>query len=276
MNTRILTVILITFCAASFAQPKRFFYEHRFADDSTNVNVNSKELMVLDIDTEGSRYYAFPVLAEDSLKVLKQTRPGRYPYQGIQNLDVIAKKYPSYEYNFYSSLGSSNYLIVYKKDLDWKLENESKKLNGYIVKKATAKLYNRKWVAWYAPDLPIQDGPYVFHGLPGLIIKIEDELKSQIFELTGIKNLKPYHRDYIPYYFDKRLITIDDKKWTNLLKDFHENPYAEDIADSSPNNTYRWDDGTVISKSEFFKRKEFLLKARRKKENNLLRFEFIR
>ena len=52
-------------------------------------------------------------------------------------------------------------------------------------------MYGRKWTAWFTTEIPIQDGPYKFRGLPGLIVKIEDETKSHCFALNGIKNLTP-------------------------------------------------------------------------------------
>lgn len=45
----------------------------------------------------------------------------------------------------------------------------------------------RNWTAWFAKDIPIFEGPYYFHGLPGLIISIEDRDKNFNFRLTSIK-----------------------------------------------------------------------------------------
>jgi GLPGLI family protein len=58
--------------------------------------------------------------------------------------------------------------------------------------------------------MPIQDGPYKFHGLPGLILKIEDETKSHSFALKGIKSLS---EDFIypEVNQSKKTIEIDQK-----------------------------------------------------------------
>lgn len=275
-HTSLLIFTVFTFCTFISAQEKRFFYEHTFAEDSTNSSIQKKEIMVLDVDKEGSKYYAYLITEEDSLRKIKETRPGKYLYQGIENDDVVAKIYSPFEYNLYTNLLAVNYKIVFRKDLDWRIENETKKINGYPVQKATVILYNRKWIAWFTPEISIQDGPYLFHGLPGLIVKIEDEKQTHVIELIEIKNLKDYSKGFIPYYFDKRLLTIDEKQWQKLLTDFRDNPYASDYADKNPNTTYHLQDGTVVSKAEFFRMQENSLKQTRKKSNNQLRFELIR
>ena len=60
---------------------------------------------------------------------------------------------------------------------DWKLINENKTINGYTCKKATtintAFNSNQSIVAWYTENIPINDGPMHYNGLPGFIIQIE-------------------------------------------------------------------------------------------------------
>ena len=68
----------------------------------------------------------------------------------------------------------------------WKLENEISNINGNKCKKATCTLFGRNWTAWYSIKHPIPFGPYKFFGLPGLIIKIEDDTQSYKFEVTSI------------------------------------------------------------------------------------------
>ncbi|SHL59057.1 GLPGLI family protein [Flavobacterium xanthum] len=60
---------------------------------------------------------------------------------------------------------------------NWKLIDESKTINGYTCKKATttntAFNSNQSIVAWYTDQIPINDGPMHYNGLPGFIIQIE-------------------------------------------------------------------------------------------------------
>jgi len=76
-------------------------------------------------------------------------------------------------------------------DLEWKLKNETKTIAGLTCSKATTNYGRREYTAWFTTEIPISDGPYIFHGLPGLIVKVVDakgwfdfELKSTILEPT--------------------------------------------------------------------------------------------
>lgn len=86
--------------------------------------------------------------------------------------------------------------------LDWQMAGESKKIGKYTVFKATATrtvkrpnmaaLFNRsaenigkeyiekeiQITAWYSPDIPINQGPASYWGLPGLILEISDDITS--------------------------------------------------------------------------------------------------
>ncbi|MFV8352305.1 GLPGLI family protein [Flavobacterium sp. XS1P32] len=59
----------------------------------------------------------------------------------------------------------------------WKLISESQTINGYVCKKATTINTtfnsNQSIVAWYTEDIPINDGPMHYSGLPGFIIQVE-------------------------------------------------------------------------------------------------------
>lgn len=64
---------------------------------------------------------------------------------------------------------------------EWKLEDETMTVLGYECHKATTRWRGRDWIAWYA-DIPLSAGPWKFHGLPGLILQLEDSNKEHYFE----------------------------------------------------------------------------------------------
>ncbi|MHA6281288.1 GLPGLI family protein [Salinimicrobium sp. CAU 1759] len=72
--------------------------------------------------------------------------------------------------------------------LKWKLSNEKKLIANYKVHKATAEYGGRKWTAWYCPKLPLPYGPYIFGGLPGLIIEVYDQDRNFHFVVEGNDN----------------------------------------------------------------------------------------
>ncbi|NME67134.1 GLPGLI family protein [Flammeovirga aprica] len=72
-------------------------------------------------------------------------------------------------------------------DFDWIITNEMKEILGYQCIKATLGFGVYHLEVWFAPEIPISDGPFVFCGLPGLILKIQDTEKRHSFELLTIE-----------------------------------------------------------------------------------------
>ena len=72
--------------------------------------------------------------------------------------------------------------------LQWSILPDKEKVGAYNAQKATTEFGGRKWTAWFTTDLPYQDGPYKFGGLPGLIVKVEDDKGDYSFDL--MKNYK--------------------------------------------------------------------------------------
>jgi GLPGLI family protein len=68
----------------------------------------------------------------------------------------------------------------------WHITGNEKSFMGYKVLEATTTYGCRNWVAWFTPDIPISDGPYKFHGLPGLIVKVADTKNHYVFELESV------------------------------------------------------------------------------------------
>ncbi|MDD2529050.1 MAG: GLPGLI family protein [Lentimicrobiaceae bacterium] len=75
-------------------------------------------------------------------------------------------------------------------DIKWNLGAGTSQVLGYVTNQAFTSYGGREWVVWYAPDLPINDGPYKFSGLPGLILKSYDTKGDYIFEAVSIEKLK--------------------------------------------------------------------------------------
>ncbi|KQM37462.1 GLPGLI family protein [Chryseobacterium sp. Leaf201] len=80
------------------------------------------------------------------------------------------------------------FFIKINEELDWKILPEKNMIGTFNVQKATVNYGGRNWTAWFTIEIPIQNGPYIFYGLPGLIIKISDAENNFIFSLTEIKD----------------------------------------------------------------------------------------
>jgi len=74
-------------------------------------------------------------------------------------------------------------------DYNWKITNETKSINGVKVKKALGSFDNNTIIAWYSKSIPVNDGPYYYYGLPGLILELNYGNKKE-FKLEDLKYLK--------------------------------------------------------------------------------------
>lgn len=70
---------------------------------------------------------------------------------------------------------------------NWKLTGDTATIAGYKTQKATTEFGGRSWIAWFSSEIPFNDGPYKFNGLPGLIVKVYDTRMHYVFELNSIK-----------------------------------------------------------------------------------------
>lgn len=86
----------------------------------------------------------------------------------------------------------NNYLIEEKAPvIDWKISKDTMTISGIPAQKATARFKGRNWIAWYAPDMPFQSGPWKLNGLPGLIIEAYDDKKEVQFLFAGTEKPVP-------------------------------------------------------------------------------------
>ncbi len=80
----------------------------------------------------------------------------------------------------------NNYLIEETApQIDWKILKDTMSFSGIACQKATARFKGRNWIAWFAPDMPFQSGPWKLNGLPGLIIEAYDDKKEVQFLFAG-------------------------------------------------------------------------------------------
>lgn len=98
-----------------------------------------------------------------------------------------------------TSLFDKEFLIVDDlENFEWKLETETRKIGSYTCYKAiavrkpeepkkkdddktvllTTSKDEKKIIAWYAPEIPVGNGPAGFWGLPGLILEVNDGMTT--------------------------------------------------------------------------------------------------
>jgi len=195
---KISLALLLIIGFSSFAQ-NRFFYDYKFIPDSTDKANVLKEIMLLDIDKSGSKYYGQEKFIADStsqadverqlklspnnISISRNDKPGMISYK-------VTKQYPDFKTHLFTRISNDSYKIEEDKKPEWKILPEKQKIGEYNAQKATTKYGGREWMAWFSTDLPFQDGPYKFYGLPGLIVKIEDKTGSHSLTLVGNKTIQ--------------------------------------------------------------------------------------
>ena len=71
-------------------------------------------------------------------------------------------------------------------DLTWEAGDSTATILGYECQNATATYHGRRWTAWFAPDIPVSDGPWQLYGLPGLIMMAESDGGEYRFTITAL------------------------------------------------------------------------------------------
>lgn len=271
------------------AQNQRFIYEYKYVIDSTAKDKPETEMMLLDLSPKGSKFYSKDYFESDSLMravIEKQSKGGNADinFSGIKFKGKvrysIEKAYPDYSAIFFTSLASDEYMIRDGRTQNWKVLSEKEKVGNFVSQKATCNFAGRKWTAWFTTELPIQDGPYKFHGLPGLIIKLEDASRTHIFELKGVKKLpKEYEwkstKDKERY---NPLIAIDETRYKKVYQDYRIDPMKserqlmaqgviiEEIDDS----------GKRVDPEKSLRDQEKKMKDKIKKENNPIELDLLK
>jgi GLPGLI family protein len=205
------------------------YYQFKFLKD-VKLSQNPKEgLCVLQIGENYSKFSDVKILKIDSLF----EKFSHLNNNGAKEMNQLLIHKPLWEMESLKS--SADKKIIYQKkyktkyqyeeqqpEFTWQLHNDSKKILNYNCKRATVKYRGREYIAWYASEIPVNNGPYVFEGLPGLILEIEDSNNKYHFTAVGIdkKPMDIYLRN------DKEILKISREKFREVEKTYHDNPGA--------------------------------------------------
>ncbi|MCU7616467.1 GLPGLI family protein [Chryseobacterium sp. PBS4-4] len=264
-----------------YAQNQRFSYEYKFVSDSINKDKSQTELMHLDISKKGSKFYSRDKAVADSImkEIDKKSNPDFSGIKFGQVQSIVEKSYPDYKIIFFNSVDMDNYKVSDERKIDWKILAEKEKFAEFNTQKATTNFAGRKWTAWFTTDIPFQDGPYKFHGLPGLIAKIEDNSKSHSFILKGVKNLKA---DEIWISENDRerydpLINLSYDKYNKQVIDHRNNPTKGMKQLMARGGTVKFTDqnGKELDTNKMMRDQEKRAKENNAKDNNLLELDIL-
>lgn len=188
-------IVLSLFMQTIIAQTNRFVYQVTMKPDASDKNDIKTENAYLDISPEKSVFYSENRIKRDSVIQAAMQSGGARGFNRDQMQSLrsiinysIEKDKKSQKMIFKDRIGRDVYTYEEDRPISWKIFLETTKIGEYKVQKAETDFGGRKWTAWFTTDLPYQDGPYKFGGLPGLIVKVEDDKDEYSFDL--MKNYK--------------------------------------------------------------------------------------
>ncbi|WP_426475455.1 GLPGLI family protein [Chryseobacterium balustinum] len=243
----IFSILFVAIFAIANAQESkessnRFFYELTFKPKQDSAKVD-KVITVLDItDKNRSVYQDYTVISQDSITKIEMEAMQKAGVYKDLSKSLKTPKFSARIHKFYPSMkieyvdkvanGMTPVNIAYTEDLkfNWKISDEKQKIGEYNTQKATTEYGGRTWTAWFSTDLPFQDGPYKFSGLPGLIVKIEDAGKNYSWILQGNKKIKEYNEfSYIESLMQAtggKPKELTREKFDKTFNDFKKDPFA--------------------------------------------------
>lgn len=283
MKNIIILALSLLSCAV-YSQNQRFIYEYKFVSDSTAKDKTESETMYLDISKKGSKFYSHNKAVADSL-IKEMDKKGTHDFKNITfgKVDhIVEKTSPDYKILFFDKVDMDNYKILDDRVLDWKISPEKEKIGAFNAQKATTNFAGRQWVAWFTTEIPFQDGPYKFRGLPGLIIKIEDKSKSHSFVLAEVKNLNANEvwmsENEKETQFHRPMISVDIEKYKKIYIDQRNNPTKgmKQLLAQGGNVRFLDENGKELDASKMMRDQERAAKEKNKKDNNLLELDLLK
>ena len=246
------TVLLLSI--GSFAKKKpdypqseikvEYNYHYKFMRKGDGATVDKNTPFILLANRSQSKFYCPSTEFKDSLE---STPSGRAKANRmfdaavaayVQNRDRSAMDGVVYHSRLYvlkdfaksistiydeAGMGECGYYDEPFSEIDWVIvEDSTKTILDYQCVMATTDYHGRKWTVWFTPEIPIQDGPWKFCGLPGLIMEASEPSGQHRFTVTGIETSS---QPIFPV-FNTEYEKMDRKDMLRAERHYRENSHA--------------------------------------------------
>ena len=259
-------LLLLFFSILSNAQTHRFVYEYKFKSDSLAKEF-TKENMILDINPDEVKFYPYFFAENDSINKTTNNRNSSW-----DDLLPVLKRNRSTNKNTSYVLLNDLFSIQTEDPINWKLSTETKKVGTYNLQKATTTFGGRNWIAWFNTEINLNEGPYKFRGLPGLIFEIADDQNSFSFNLVKSYQLKSTYdtSEFLESFAGQKAIPITEKILLKKQMELFNDPlqdFKEDFKNSKGEGTFMVMNIKIKSLDQF-KELTTMTQERMRKENN--------
>lgn len=223
----------ILYSSASFAQQHQpiemevleVHYRHTMQQDTIRKNKMETDSMILRIGKNVSQFFSYHTFYHDSIwndpkgreiaEMLTleafRTRDHSKRPQIKTTYDYIYKNYPSGKI----TVMNKRFVIGYMYEDEylsqqWTLTDSVKQLLGHPCRQALCSFRGRTWHAWFAEDIPLNNGPWILGGLPGLILEAYD--RNDDYHYTAVRIRETDLQPVTFYHFNKEEFLSTDRK----------------------------------------------------------------
>ena len=179
----------------------QILYELKFMPDTLARDNYDRRTTVLNLSPEGiSNYCEYSLFKLDSIKaphiehekVRLSIINEAIKYSGrVYDSYYIVKSWPEKGQLFFRGTAGIDGYFKYTDDLPvfgWKVDfSKTKEVAGYTCHSAQGSYAGRDYQAWFTMDIPINDGPWKFQGLPGLILEVFSLDKEYSYTCMSIR-----------------------------------------------------------------------------------------
>jgi GLPGLI family protein len=232
-------VLFSLLSSISIAQvPYSFEYSFKYSLDTlSTTSYNNPQTYLLYSDGKVSKFQSLSSFLLDSIT---HYYIGEYDPKKITNEilnKIVAVKLPdqlglfsvykdfknTFLYTHYNDGPGGAYQCKSPLIINWQFHIEKRIINGIETLKASALVGGREWIVWYAPSIPIPDGPFKFFHTPGLIVRAYDKDQLYFFELISINTVsRQLYKNYDYRKFNDPM--TDCKSMIKGVHDFQKNP----------------------------------------------------
>jgi GLPGLI family protein len=206
------------------------YYQLKSEIKQNSIIKSAESICVLQIGDNFSKFTDVSTLKLDSLKA----EFAKIDFVGAKEMNLMFQYKPLWTSVTIKDFSNSNIiqqntihgrLYRYEEQepkLDWQLKNETKTILGYECKKAILHYRGRNYIAWYSSEIAINEGPYVFQNLPGMILELQDDDNYVHFTAVAIEKIPKS----IYIVESSTLLKVSREKYREVKKNYFENPGA--------------------------------------------------
>lgn len=149
-------------------------------------------------------------------------------FDGIPKPDgtmYVVKSFTNNKLRHYDIAGLEKY--VYEEPMtqwSWEISDSTTVILGYECIMAVTDFHGRKWIVWFAPEIPVKNGPWKLDGLHGLILKAESEGGQYSFIATGIQQT---NKTISPVYLANEYDQTKRIDYLKAKRSFMDNPLGK-------------------------------------------------